>query len=121
MCQHSGLLLSGQPAYDQALHLFAYPGRNCALKRLSIFIFCLFSICVLAQQPGESPQPRISIIAAAPSTAKRPVRDEYQDGKVVDDYRWLESDNDTEDRTWLEAQNTRMHVYLDYLRQEAEV
>jgi len=91
------------------------------LKRLSIFIFCLFSICVLAQQPGESPQPRISIIAAAPSTAKRPVRDEYQDVKVVDDYRWLESNNDPEVRTWIEAQNTRTHAYLDSLPQGPKI
>ena len=91
------------------------------MKRLAIFGLFLFSIWVLAQQPAEAPEPRISVIAAAPSTAKRPVRDEYQDVKVVDDYRWLESNNDPEVRAWVEAQNTRTRAYLDSLPQGAKI
>jgi prolyl oligopeptidase len=89
------------------------------MKRLTVFLLLVFSFSSLAQQPVEPPaqsaaEPRISVIAAPPPTAKRPVVDEYQDVKVVDDYRWLENNNE-EVRTWVEAQNTRTRAYLDSL------
>lgn len=96
------------------------------MKRLALFLFVVFSISSRAQQPVAPPaqsaaEPRISVIAAAPSTAKRPVRDEYQDVKVVDDYRWLENNNDPEVRTWVEAQNTRTQAYLDSLPDRTKI
>jgi prolyl oligopeptidase len=91
------------------------------LKRLAIFSLFFLAIFALAQQSREAPEPRISVMATAPSTARRPVRDEYQEVQVVDDYRWLESNNDPEVRAWVEAQNTRTRAYLDSLPQGSKI
>ena len=40
-----------------------------------------------------------------PATPKRPVADEYQGIKVIDDYRWLEDWNDAEVNQWSAAEN----------------
>jgi prolyl oligopeptidase len=50
-----------------------------------------------------------------PATPKRPVTDEYNGVKVVDDYRWLEQAGDAEVRQWSNAQNARTRAYLDAL------
>ena len=42
---------------------------------------------------------------ALPTTAQKPVTDEYHGIKVVDPYRWLESVKDPEVRKWCEKQN----------------
>jgi prolyl oligopeptidase len=56
-----------------------------------------------------------------PATPKRPVTDEYNGAKVVDDYRWLETASDPEVRQWSDAQNTRTRSYLDRLPMRAEI
>jgi prolyl oligopeptidase len=48
-----------------------------------------------------------------PQTPKKPVTDDYQGVKVVDDYRWLEPPTDSEVRKWSEQQNARTRAYLD--------
>jgi prolyl oligopeptidase len=50
-----------------------------------------------------------------PDTPKRPVTDEYQGVKVVDDYRWLENWDDPEVKQWTAAENARTREYLDHL------
>ena len=50
-----------------------------------------------------------------PATPKKPVTDEYNGVKVVDDYRWLESAKDPEVQEWSSQQNARTRDYLDKL------
>jgi prolyl oligopeptidase len=54
-------------------------------------------------------------VAPPPATPKRPVTDEYQGVKVVDDYRWLENWDDPEVKQWNAAENARTREYLDHL------
>ena len=57
-----------------------------------------------------------------PPTAKKiHTENPINGGHLVDDYRWLESNNDPEVRTWIEAQNTRTHAYLDSLPQGPKI
>ncbi len=48
-----------------------------------------------------------------PATPKKPVVDDHQGQKIVDDYRWLENSADKEVREWSKAQNARTRAYLD--------
>ncbi len=48
-----------------------------------------------------------------PATPKKPVVDDHQGQKIVDDYRWLENSADKDVREWSKAQNARTRVYLD--------
>jgi prolyl oligopeptidase len=66
----------------------------------------LFTIPTFAQSPA---------VAAPPETPKRPVTDEYQGVKVIDDYRWLENWDDPEVKQWSAAENARSRAYLDHL------
>ena len=50
-----------------------------------------------------------------PPTPKKPVTDDYNGVKVVDDYRWLEPPADPEVRKWSSSQNSRTRAYLDSL------
>src|ERR1017187_7152994 len=50
-----------------------------------------------------------------PPTPKKPVTDDYNGVKVVDDYRWLEPPADPEVRKWSNSQNTLTRAYLDPL------
>ena len=55
------------------------------------------------------------LVANSPQTPKRPVTDEYNGVKVVDDYRWLENWDDPEVKQWSAAQNAHTRAYLDHL------
>ena len=66
----------------------------------------LLAILTLAQSRSIPPPP---------ATPKRPVIDEYQGVKIVDDYRWLENWDDPEVKQWSAAQNARSREYLDHL------
>ena len=50
-----------------------------------------------------------------PPTPKKPVTDDYNGVKVVDDYRWLEPAANPEVREWSSQQNARTRDYLDHL------
>ena len=52
---------------------------------------------------------------APPPTEKKPVTDELQGVKVVDDYRWLEDWSNAKVQAWSEAQNTYARSMLDKL------
>ncbi|HLK68832.1 MAG TPA: prolyl oligopeptidase family serine peptidase [Bryobacteraceae bacterium] len=56
-----------------------------------------------------------------PPTPKKPVTDDYNGVKVVDDYRWLEPPNDPEVRKWSNSQNARTRAYLDQLPMRKEL
>src|SRR5207248_11055815 len=59
--------------------------------------------------------------AAIPETAKKPVTDEYQGVKVVDDYQWMENDGDPAVKTWSDGQNQQTRAYLDKLPDRAAI
>jgi prolyl oligopeptidase len=75
--------------------------RPCSLLCVIFLAFASF-----AQSP---------LVANSPPTPKRPVTDEYNGVKVVDDYRWLENWDDPEVKQWSAAQNTLARAYLDHL------
>src|SRR5437868_7921270 len=71
------------------------------LKR---FYFCIFAlISVAATAPTLAP----------PSTAKKPVEDEYYGIKVIDSYRWLDPLEDPEVQKWNHEQNEYTRSLLD--------
>ncbi len=53
------------------------------------------------------------VVGQVPATPKRPVTDVYHGVKVVDDYRWLETDGDAEVKAWSAAQNLYARAFLD--------
>jgi prolyl oligopeptidase len=50
-----------------------------------------------------------------PETPKKPVTEELQGVKIIDDYRWLESGANPEVRAWSDQQNARTRAFLDAL------
>src|SRR5258708_13984006 len=74
--------------------------------------FCLLTLTALCQSPS---------IAKPPDTPKRPVTDEYQGVKVVDEYRWLENWDDPAVKQWSAAENSRSRGYLDHLPARAAI
>ena len=68
----------------------------------------LVAILLLALGTQESPtQP--------PAAAKRTVTREYHGVKVVDDYEWLEREDDPAVRAWSDAQNAAARAFLDHI------
>ncbi|HLW84656.1 MAG TPA: prolyl oligopeptidase family serine peptidase [Candidatus Sulfotelmatobacter sp.] len=72
----------------------------------------LLALAAFAQSPS---------IPKPPDTPKRPVTDEYQGVKVIDDYRWLENWDDPAVKQWSAAQNARTREYLDHLPARAAI
>ena len=54
-------------------------------------------------------------LAAPPPSAKQPVTTEYHGEKVTEDYRWLEDANNSDVKSWVDAQNKYTRAYLDKL------
>src|SRR5262249_61692470 len=75
-----------------------------AMKVFARLFVCVFllTVATFAQSPS---------IAAPPETPKRPVTDEYQGVKVVDDYRWLEYWDEPQVKQWSAAQQARPRRY----------
>ena len=78
------------------------------MKRSLWALLATFSLMLAAR--AQSPS-----IPSVPDTPKRPVTDEYQGVKVVDDYRWLENWEDPQTKQWSAAENARSRAYLDQL------
>ncbi len=57
--------------------------------------------------------------AGAPATAKKPVLDSYHGVKVLEDYRWLETWDDPDVRTWTDEQNLLTRSHLDAIPERA--
>src|SRR5438034_1915322 len=57
----------------------------------------------------------------APETPKKPVSTKYQGVTVEDPYQWLEEDNDTQVKSWSDAQSQRTRQYLDKLPDRAAI
>jgi prolyl oligopeptidase len=68
----------------------------------------LASVCLLSVSGAFA--------SAPPTTAKKPVTDEVQGVKIVDDYRWLEDWNDPAVKKWSEEQNAYARSYLDAIK-----
>ena len=59
--------------------------------------------------------------ADPPTTPVRPVTDTYHGVKVVDPYRWLETDKDSEVKSWSAAENAYARQFLDRLPDVAAI
>jgi prolyl oligopeptidase len=57
----------------------------------------------------------------APDTPKKPVATEYHGVTVQDPYQWLENDDDSNVKTWSDAENQRTRKYLDGLPDRAAI
>ncbi|HVO89755.1 MAG TPA: prolyl oligopeptidase family serine peptidase [Casimicrobiaceae bacterium] len=77
--------------------------------------------CALVLALASIPNVASASELAYPPTAKRPVSDTYHGVTVIDDYRWLESDNDPEVRRWSAAQNQLTRGYLDAMPGREEI
>jgi prolyl oligopeptidase len=77
------------------------------------YIFSI-ALVLIAQTPAATLPP-------VPDTPRKPVVNEYQGTKVVDDYRWLEDSSDPAVKRWSGGQNARARAYLDTLPQRNEV
>src|SRR5437762_6582842 len=55
----------------------------------------------------------VSLAEHAPDTPKKPVATKYNGLTVEDPYQWLENDDDSEVKTWSDAQSQRTRGYLD--------
>jgi prolyl oligopeptidase len=73
---------------------------------LTVLGMLLLALAVAAQTAS---------LGAPPATPKRPVTDDYQGVKVVDNYRWLENWDDPEVKKWSAAENAHARAYLDRL------
>lgn len=71
---------------------------------------CLF---LGACQNKKTEYPMIKI--AYPETRKDTIVDTYHGTEVADPYRWLEDDNSSETKAWVEAQNKVSFGYLDQI------
>src|SRR5215470_4437669 len=56
-----------------------------------------------------------ALAESAPDTPKKPVTTEYQGVTVEDPYQWLEADDNSQVKTWSDAQNQQTRKYLDRL------
>ncbi len=56
-----------------------------------------------------------------PPTPRKPVVEVYQGAKVVDDYRWLENDQDPAVQAWSDAENLRARTILDHMPQRQAI
>ena len=56
-----------------------------------------------------------------PKTAKVDQTDDYHGTKVADPYRWLEDDNSTETKAWVQAENKVTFDYLNQIPERAKI
>lgn len=63
----------------------------------------------------------MSLLAAAPSTEKQPIIDEYHGVRVVDEYRWLENSRSPAVKAWTSAQNAFSRAWLDARPDRTEI
>jgi prolyl oligopeptidase len=84
------------------------------LMRSNRFLFLVGMVSGLALGDLRSVEP-------APETPRKPVSTKYQDVTVEDPYQWLEEDNDSQVKSWSDAQNQRTRQYLDQLPDRAAI
>src|SRR5262252_6026182 len=64
---------------------------------------------------------KVTLVARPPDTPTKPVTNEYHGVTVEDPYQWLENDEDSQVKTWSDAQNQRTRKYLDSLPDRAAI
>ncbi len=62
-----------------------------------------------------------TLAESAPDTPKKPVATEYHGVTVEDPYQWLEADDDSQVKTWSDAQNQRTRKNLDNIPDRAAI
>lgn len=78
------------------------------MKCLAASLF--LSSCLVAQAPLNYPE-----------TKKSDVVDDYFGAKVAEPYRWLEDDNSSETKAWVEAQNRTTFGYLEQIPERERI
>src|SRR5436190_15043567 len=87
------------------------PGLCSSLMRANLFLSLLATAAALM----------LSNVSLAEHTPKKPVATEYNGLTVEDPYQWLENDDDSQVKTWSDAQNQRTRKYLDSLPDRAAI
>ena len=67
----------------------------------------------------SNPPPRQPVVLAYPQTARVDQVDDYHGAQVADPYRWLEDDNSSQTKAWVEAQNQVTFGYLEAIPERA--
>src|SRR5206468_12142040 len=62
-----------------------------------------------------------TLAESAPDTPKKPVATEYHGVTVEDPYQWLETDDDSQVKTWSDAQNQQTRKNLDSFPDRAAI
>src|SRR6266581_420557 len=89
-------------------------GLCSSLMRANLFLSLLATAAALTLS-------NVSLAESAPDTPKKPVATEYHGLTVEDPYQWLENDDDSQVKTWSDAQNQRTRKYLDSLPDRAAI
>jgi prolyl oligopeptidase len=91
---------------------YSHPGWRNFMRSLFVLLltFMLLASVSLAAVDDKS---NSTTSPGAPSTAVRPVADDYFGNKIVDSYRWLEDLKSPEVSAWMKAENDYTHIVLD--------
>jgi prolyl oligopeptidase len=81
-------------------------------------LLCLVALAASPLPAAAAGGPRLGPPPPAP---RRPVVQDVQGTRVVDDYRWMEDAASPEVKAWSDAQNARARAYLDALPDAARV
>jgi prolyl oligopeptidase len=79
----------------------------------SFFLRLTFLLLVSVSLAAVDDKSASSTSSGAPSTAARPVTDDYFGNKIVDPYRWLEDLKSPEVSAWMKAENDHTRSVLD--------
>ena len=79
----------------------------------SFFLRLTFLLLVSVSLAAVDDKSASSTSSGAPSTAARPVTDDYFGNKILDPYRWLEDLKSPEVSAWMKAENDHTRSVLD--------
>jgi prolyl oligopeptidase len=82
-------------------------------RQLLAFIVGAFVLVIIAVAPTLRTAGASDSKLTYPESKKGEVVDDYFGTKVPDPYRWLEDENSSDTKTWVEAQNSLTFSYLD--------
>ncbi|PWS32877.1 prolyl oligopeptidase family serine peptidase [Pedobacter paludis] len=83
-------------------------------------LLSLFALSIIGCEPAKKPAEKITLMNY-PETRKDTTTDNYFGTKVTDPYRWLEDDNASETKNWVEAENKVTQNYLSQIPFRADI
>lgn len=89
--------------------------RSLAIAAILAVVATAGTITACARPDGSPKSPAAINIAAAPTSAKKPVTDTFHGVKVTEDYRWLEDAANPDVTKWIQQQNAYTRGVLDSL------